>query len=338
MDRSNAAGATGATRVTGVTGATGATGANGANGTTDATGANARALVPTETYDFSFHFEMGSLMVSPVHIRIEQLRPFIAAHTHSNVSYEIHYAYRGRGTVTVGDNTFDVRPGVLYVTGPGIVHMQVSSPDDPVIEYCLYLNCRRTSRRADDPLLLFTDTTFWIGMDDGSILELLTRLIEDNRHGQSDTLLMSETLLRLIVLQLTRIYRRDMTTHAKKPPLLTRDSFMPILEDAFFYRYSTLTLNELAGLLNLSVRQTQRLLLTHFGKSFSQKLTDARMAAAFQFLESTRLSITEIAERLGFSSIEHFSAAFRRYTGRSPRAYRREILARGGPAGGEDAH
>ena len=58
---------------------------------------------------------------------------------------------------------------------------------------------------------------------------------------------------------------------------------MPIIEDAFFYRYQTLTLTELAGLLNLSVRQTQRLLVSNFGKTFSQKLTDARMAAACQF-------------------------------------------------------
>lgn len=300
----------------------------------NATGAGARAAVPTETYDFSTRFELGSLQVSPVHVRIEQLRPFIAAHSHSNVSYEIHYTHRGRGTVTVEGNSYDVYPGALYVTGPGVVHAQVSDTDDPVIEYCLYLNCRRIAHPANDPLLLFTDTVYWIGRDDGTIFSLLSQLIEENRQSHRDTLLMSETLLRHIVLQLTRVYRRDKTTHAQTPPLLTRDSFMPILEDAFFYRYNTLTLNELAGLLNLSVRQTQRLLLSHFGKTFSQKLTDARMAAAFQYLESSRMSITEIAERLGFSSIEHFSNAFHRYTGRSPRAYRKEVWARSAPEEG----
>ena len=301
-------------------------------------GADRRASVPMETYDFSTRFDLGSLQVSPVHVRIEQLRPLIAAHSHSNVSYEIHYTQRGRGTVTVEGISYDVGPGVLYVTGPGVVHAQVSDIDDPVIEYCLYLNCRRVLHVENDPLLMFTDTVFWIGRDDGTIFSLLSQLIEENRQSHRDTQLMSETLLRHIVLQLTRVYRREMTTHAQTPPLLTRDSFMPILEDAFFYRYSTLTLNELAGLLNLSVRQTQRLLMTHFGKTFSQKLTDARMAAAFQFLENTRLTITEIAERLGFSSIEHFSAAFHRYTGRSPRAYRKETWSRGRPGGdGEQA-
>ena len=291
-----------------------------------------RAAVVTETYDFSGRFELGPLLVSPVHVRIEQLRPIIAAHRHSNVSYEIHYTHRGRGTVTVAGATYDVGPGMLYVTGPGVVHMQVSDPADPVIEYCLYLNCRPIAHPPGDPMLLFAQTLFWIGRDDGTVFRLLDQLVEENRHSQCDSREMSETLLREILIQLTRLYRREAGARAQTPPLLTRDSFMPILEDAFFYRYRTLTLDELSGLLNLSVRQTQRLLLAHFGKTFSQKLTEARMAAAAQFLENTRLSVTEISERLGFSSIEHFSAAFRRQMGLSPRAYRKQMSHPGGDA------
>lgn len=287
----------------------------------------ARGAVSTETYDFSGRFELGPLLVTPVHVRIEQLRPIIAAHRHSNVSYEIHYARRGRGTVTVAGATYDVAPGMLYVTGPGVVHMQVSDPADPVIEYCLYLNCRPLSQAPGEAMLLFAQTLFWIGRDDGTVFSLLERLVAENRHSQLDTREMSETLLREILIQLTRLYRREAGARAQTPPQLTRDSFMPILEDAFFYRYRTLTLSELSGLLNLSVRQTQRLLLSHFGKTFSQKLTEARMAAAAQFLENTRLSVTEISERLGYSSIEHFSAAFRRQMGASPRAYRNRTAA-----------
>ena len=106
-------------------------------------------------------------------------------------------------------------------------------------------------------------------------------------------------------------------------PALTRAGLMPVIEDAFFYRHRTLTLSDLASLLNLSQRQTQRLLRDNFGKTFSQKLTDARMAAASQLLAGTDLSVTEIAERSGYSSIEHFSAAFHRRMGCSPRAYRK---------------
>ena len=288
--------------------------------------------VAVENYEFSWSFEMGSLQISPVHMRIEQLRPIIAAHRHSNVSYEIHYTARGRGTVAVNGTEYDVLPGRLFVTGPGVLHSQYSELTDPVVEYCLYMNCRQFMRAAGDPLALFANTHFWMGMDDGRVFSLLRQLVDENRVPRPETAQMSEALLRQTVVLLTRLYRSDAALPSAAPvaPALTRDGLMPIIEDAFFYRYATLTLQELARLLNLSVRQTQRLLRVSFGKTFSQKLTEARMAAASQFLKDTALSVTEIAERVGFSSIEHFSSAFRRFMGCSPRQYRQGEGARFG--------
>lgn len=213
-----------------------------------------------ETYEFSWTFEMGSLQISPVHVRIEQLRPIIAAHSHSNVSYEIHYTERGRGTVTVDGQIHDVFPGLLYVTGPGVVHAQISDTRDPVVEYCLYLNCRQTVRSASDPLVLFVDTPFWMGVDGGRFYALARQLVDENRVPQADTVPMSEALLRQIVIHLTRLYRSGSEAAARpqSAPALTMDGLMPVIEDAFYYRYATLTLGELARLLNLSARQTQR--------------------------------------------------------------------------------
>ena len=278
-----------------------------------------------ETYEFSNVFELGALHIAPVHLRIEQLRPIIAAHTHSNTSYEIHYARQGRGMVTIDGVSRPVEADTLYITGPGVLHAQVSEPAAPIVEYCLYLNCRLGAAGRGDPFALFAETTFWMGRDEGRLLPLLEQLIEENRRMQPGAAEMSETILKQIIIKLMRMYRQDTAVNpAPSPaPLLTRAGFLPIIEDAFFYRYRTLTLSDLSGLLNLSTRQTQRLLRQNFGKTFSQKLTEARMAAASQYLLSTALSVTEISERTGFSSIEHFSAAFRRFTGQSPTLYRK---------------
>ena len=278
-----------------------------------------------ETYEFSSVFELGALRVSPVHVRIEQLPPIIAAHTHSNTSYEIHYARQGRGTVIIDGMSHPVEADTLYITGPGVVHAQVSESANPIVEYCLYLNCRRMAH-WDDPFALFAETAFWMGRDEGRLLPLMEQLIAENRNPQPGGAEMSESLLKQIIILLTRMYRQDadVKTQPSPAPLLTRAGLMPIIEDAFFYRYRTLTLSDLSRLLNLSTRQTQRLLQQNFGKTFSQKLTEARMAAASQYLLNTELSVTEIGERTGFSSIEHFSAAFRRFTGLSPREYRKQ--------------
>ena len=277
-----------------------------------------------ETYEFSFGFEMGCLQVAPVHVRIEELSPVIAAHRHSNISYEIHYARLGRGDVTIDGKTRSVVPDTLYVTGAGIEHAQRCDPDNPILEYCLYLNCEMSAYTRDDPFLGFVQTPFWMGEDGGRVYPLLERLIEECRRPQPGVREMVEALLRQIIILLTRMYRQEaapMPARARVP-VLTRAGLMPIIEDAFFYRHRSLTLKDLSSLLNLSARQTQRLLRDNFGKTFSQKLADARMAAASQLLAGTDLSVTEIAERTGYSSIEHFSAAFRRLMGCSPRQYR----------------
>ena len=278
-----------------------------------------------ETYEFSFGFELGCLHITPVHVRIEQLPPVIAAHRHSNVSYEIHYTRSGEGDVTIDGKTRGVRADTLYVTGPGVEHAQRSDPSSPIIEYCLYLNCALSPRGGEDPFFRFARTHFWMGEDGGRVYPLLEQLIGEGRRPQSGAREMAEALLRQIIVLLTRMYRQEAASAPvrNRAPALTRAGLMPIVEDAFFYRHSTLTLADLANLLNLSERQTQRLLQQNFGKTFSQKLTDARMAAAAQLLEGTDLSVTRIAERSGYSSIEHFSAAFHRRMGCSPREYRK---------------
>lgn len=279
-----------------------------------------------ETYEFSTSFSLGSLLISPVHVRTEQLRPIIAAHRHANTSYEIHYTERGSGSVTIDGVTRRIEPDTLYITGPSVVHAQQSDTADPIHEYCLYLNCRRSAYASEDPFAAFAETLFWMGKDGGRIYPLLRRLIDENRNPQPGTAEMSEALFKEIIIYLTRMYLEGSAPLPRSipSPTLTRAGLMPIIEDAFFYRYRTLTLQDLSRLLNLSIRQTQRLLQRNFGKTFSQKLTEARMAAASQFLSNTDLSVTVISDRLGFSSIEHFSAAFRRFMGCSPREYRRQ--------------
>ena len=278
-----------------------------------------------ETHEFSFGFQMGGLQVAPVHVRVERLSPVIAAHRHSNVSYEIHYTRSGRGDVTIDGVTRGVYADTLYVTGPGVEHAQRSDAGDPIVEYCLYLNCWLLPGQGSRPFARFAQTHFWMGEDGGRVYPLLERLIAEGRHPQPGAREMAEALLRQIIVLLMRMYRQEAAPAPvrMRVPALTRAGLMPIIEDAFFYRHRTLTLGDLASLLNLSQRQTQRLLQDNFGKTFSQKLTDARMAAASQLLVGTELSVTEIAERSGYSSIEHFSAAFHRRMGCSPREYRK---------------
>jgi AraC-like DNA-binding protein len=63
------------------------------------------------------------------------------------------------------------------------------------------------------------------------------------------------------------------------------------------------------------------------GLSFSVLLDRARCDKALLLLESPKLSLDDVAERLGYSTVPNFVRAFHRWTGGTPAAYRRERRA-----------
>jgi AraC-like DNA-binding protein len=65
------------------------------------------------------------------------------------------------------------------------------------------------------------------------------------------------------------------------------------------------------------------------GTSFAKLLDDLRRRLALDYLAGGKVSVNETAYLVGFSDAAAFSRAFKRWTGRSPGAVRRE---RGGPA------
>lgn len=279
-----------------------------------------------ESYDLLQNFNIGSLSVTPVHVRIELLSPVIAAHRHSHTSYEIHYTAKGKGTAIIEGERYPIYENILYVTGPDVEHAQMSDPADPILEYCLYLNCRSgRGKNLDSSMNLFLDTKFWFGEDTEGVFQILCRLMEEQRDPHPDSGEMSEALIRQIMILLTRIYRKGSILPEKKEKRSARSEakMYPEIEDAFFYGHQTIELDDLAQMLHLSHRQTQRFLQEHYGMTFSQKRAEARMAAAAQMLVNTDMTISEIAEKVGFSSGEHFSNAFRRQFHTAPSFYRK---------------
>jgi AraC-like DNA-binding protein len=93
-------------------------------------------------------------------------------------------------------------------------------------------------------------------------------------------------------------------------------------------REGTPTLFAVAQQLRLSPRVLARRLARE-GTTFSAILDGVRQELGQGFVIGDELSFTEIALRLGFSQIEGFYRAFRRWTGRTPLKYRHEHAVSG---------
>ena len=61
------------------------------------------------------------------------------------------------------------------------------------------------------------------------------------------------------------------------------------------------------------------------GKAISTYIRDARIARAKVILESTQLSVAEVADRLAFNTPNYFIQCFRSVTGCTPAQYRKRF-------------
>lgn len=264
-----------------------------------------------------------------LNIVYEEFNRPIHKHSHGKHSYEIHYIPHGYGQATINNKVYQITPNTLYTTGPNIEHEQIPDSKDPMAEYCIYFKVEQknvlSNKDSNTISYKFQNNPFWIGEDTQKIYPLLKQIFDELDHKYTGYMLQVESLLQQFIVKMVRNYENILPSKVHFQPSNLVDRKYLIVEESFLYDYETITLEFLAKRLGLSTRQTERFLKEHYGKTFLQLKSNARMAMAQLYLNDSSLSISEIAERLNYSSIQHFSYAFKQFYGISATNYRKNI-------------
>ena len=85
---------------------------------------------------------------------------------------------------------------------------------------------------------------------------------------------------------------------------------------------------DVAGHVNVSERQLDRIVMRHKGYSTKKFITRLKLKRAKALLEETDLTLKAIAEELGFSSEYYFSSVFRKHEGFPPGEFRKSVRER----------
>jgi AraC-like DNA-binding protein len=97
-------------------------------------------------------------------------------------------------------------------------------------------------------------------------------------------------------------------------------------------------IDSIAGLMGLSTRTLQRR-LSDAGQSFGKLLEDFRFAEAKRLLSEPALAIEEVSARLGYAEQSSFNRAFKKWSGTTPKGWRRGGTKEGAaPEGGRDVY
>jgi AraC family transcriptional activator of pobA len=129
-----------------------------------------------------------------------------------------------------------------------------------------------------------------------------------------DSAPMLEALLAPFVIALTRA---QVMPEPSAPHLVAR--FEHLLEQRFHQEHAV---GAYASALGVSADHLSATLRTHCGVSAKSAIERRLFDEAIRLLISTQLTVAAIADRLGYAEPSHFTRAFRRACGVSPRRYR----------------
>ncbi|MGB4657798.1 MAG: AraC family transcriptional regulator [Mobilitalea sp.] len=272
-------------------------------------------------------FLIGNIKFHKVSISKGLFISSIPSHTHSARSYEIHYIYEGQGKLIVNGKDYDLTNGTLYITGPNVYHEQLFVDTDPMAEICINFNVD-TKPGLESNMIAgsFVEHNFWIGQDSENLSLIFEEMFTELKQDVLGSDLIIISLLNQLIIKIVRNYERFNRFEKTSDGSDINASRFLLIDQIFLSEYSTITLNDLANKISLSVRQTERLLKEYYNMNFQKKKLIARMAAAKLLLESTHKKTYEIAEITGYSTSEHFCNVFKKYYKVSTKAFRENSL------------
>lgn len=153
--------------------------------------------------------------------------------------------------------------------------------------------------------------------DTGRIKELLLRIREESVQKQAGSIELMRCYLIEILLLTMRKIEGAQTAYGKDIC-----SFMTAYIAEHYMEEPSL--KALAAKLNYSVPYVSKRFQAEMGESFIHYLQSYRVKQAARLLAQTEHSLSEITEMVGYQDVKFFSALFKRCTGSSPTAYRKQ--------------
>ncbi len=251
----------------------------------------------------------------------------LGPHTHDEC-WETCYIVRGRVDWWAGDQAYKVTGGHVYITRPDETHGGVDAALHPCEIYWLILKLPvrgalsgttiKQTRRLIHALKTLRTRTYPVSQH---VHDCFRRMLHEHRMPNADSELVCQTLLLQLLVQIARDHDAFVDgdrRHSEPTDPKVRNTIKQI--DADLVGVPTLTaLAKRVGLTSSALRQrfTQQT-----GLSPADYITLRRIDEAARLLRETKLTITQIAFKVGFSSSQYFATAFKRRTGMSPLNYR----------------
>lgn len=257
---------------------------------------------------------------------------------HLHMVYELIVISTGSADVLTEDQQrISLREGDAALVCPKVYHVIFPSSENAQL-FSLKFQLFRTEE-ADDPkaqsfhsLLSHLDQQTVVSLDNGrKILWILDQIRQQDitRVGAAELV---NAYAAMILIYLIRSFS---PIHSSLSPFNSTIDLSPrsvdmdrwaVIEQYVASHYKTPDISELAGIIAVSEQHLRRFLRSSYNMTFSQLVNRHRINISKRLLADATRSVYEIAEMVGYHSLQNFSVAFRKVTGQSASEYRAQCL------------
>ena len=254
-----------------------------------------------------------------------QRLPLINEMPHKHFYIEFHYVYKGEEKIIFPKLSREItlNEGELALIPESTYHKTETSPAKDMERFCFNFSVDADENSTNELVKIYQSVTDYKVISNKSVSLLMERcrtIISENptplEHTSEGIILLDAVL---------EVFKTLYNT--KKPPLkrqLNKQYQKWLIEEYIsnFYSFSD-GIAGLASKLYLSERQTRRIVKQLFGEEYKALIIMRRIETAQILLTTSKLSLEEIGEKIGYKSYSGFHMAFTKALGITPGDYRK---------------
>ena len=238
-------------------------------------------------------------------------------HTHGHM--ELFFIVGGKGQFLIEDRLHPVNVNNLVIINPNVTHTEVSLNAQPLEYIVLGVDgIELAAGENSDGRYSILDQ--FESADISSCLRNILREMEQKNTGYEDV---CQAYMEILIIRLMRNIDQAVPTASRQGAGNRQCAAVKRYIDLHFKE--PLTLEQLAEEAHMNKFYLSHAYKREYGVSPINYMTNKRIEESKYLLAETDLSMSRIAQLLGFSSLSYFSQVFRRTQEMSPMEYRNNM-------------
>ncbi len=229
---------------------------------------------------------------------------------HPMPNFDLFYVWNGEGEVVLNDQPYTVGKGSCFLFRPGDYTSATHNPQKPLVLTYIHFSLDEEPKQIPAPYRVLKET-----LDFEALLTRYVRLFLVETYGYEQE---AKLILKQLMIHLLRAERQEEDKVKSK----YSNQLLEVIHEVANYikQHPGMShrIEDLAGRAGLSPRYFSAKFKEIIGQPVQTYIIATRIERAEHLLHYAGMSVTEVADALGYRDIFFFSRQFKQYTGKNP--------------------